>query len=145
MKSKDRDAIKSMFKKWTVMADRMMDGDTVGTASKNPLMPPIDTGEAIGLGASKLTLTFGVSKSMMKKIGFSGKIPDTFKDIPHFPNDQLEEDFSDGDIMIQACSNDSQVSFHAVHNLVRPLEISSRYAGRNLVLFLLKVRKHLEI
>ena len=22
--------------------------------------------------------------------------------------------------MIQACSNDSQVSFHAVHNLVRP-------------------------
>ena len=120
LKSKDRDAIKAMFKKWTVMADRMMDGDTVGKASNNPLMPPVDTGESIGLGASKLTITFGISKSLMKKIGLSSKIPDAFKDLPHFPNDQLLDDYSDGDIMIQACSNDSQVSFHAVHNLVRP-------------------------
>lgn len=120
MKSKDRDAIKAMFKKWTVMADRMMDGDTVGKPSNNPLMPPVDTGESIGLGASKLTITFGISKSLMKKIGLSSKIPDAFKDLPHFPNDQLIDDYSDGDIMIQACSNDSQVSFHAVHNLVRP-------------------------
>ncbi|MBU5910553.1 Dyp-type peroxidase, partial [Vibrio cholerae O1] len=67
LKSKDRDAIKAMFKKWTVMADRMMDGDTVGKASNNPLMPPVDTGESIGLGASKLTITFGISKSLMKK------------------------------------------------------------------------------
>lgn len=120
LKSKDRDAIKAMFKKWTVMADRMMDGDTVGKPSNNPLMPPVDTGESIGLGASKLTITFGISKSLMKKIGLSSKIPDAFKDLPHFPNDQLIDDYSDGDIMIQACSNDSQVSFHAVHNLVRP-------------------------
>lgn len=63
LKSKDRDAIKAMFKKWTVMADRMMDGDTVGKPSNNPLMPPVDTGESIGLGASKLTITFGISKS----------------------------------------------------------------------------------
>lgn len=102
------------------MADRMMDGDTVGKPSNNPLMPPVDTGESIGLGASKLTITFGISKSLMKKIGLSSKIPDAFKDLPHFPNDQLIDDYSDGDIMIQACSNDSQVSFHAVHNLVRP-------------------------
>ena len=120
LKSKDRDAIKAMFKKWTVMADRMMDGDTVGKTSNNPLMPPVDTGESIGLDASKLTITFGISKSLMKKIGLSSKIPDAFKDLPHFPNDQLIDDYSDGDIMIQACSNDSQVSFHAVHNLVRP-------------------------
>ncbi len=83
-------------------------------------VPPVDTGESIGLGASKLTITFGISKSLMKKIGLSSKIPDAFKDLPHFPNDQLIDDYSDGDIMIQACSNDSQVSFHAVHNLVRP-------------------------
>ncbi len=42
------------------MADRMMDGDTVGKTSNNPLMPPVDTGESIGLGASKLTITFGL-------------------------------------------------------------------------------------
>ena len=79
LKSKDRDAIKAMFKKWTVMADRMMDGDTVGKPSNNPLMPPVDTGESIGLGASKLTITFGISKSLMKKIGLSSKIPRCLK------------------------------------------------------------------
>ncbi|MGT2378177.1 Dyp-type peroxidase domain-containing protein [Staphylococcus aureus] len=31
--------------------------------------------------------------------------------------------------MIQACSNDSQVSFHAVHNLVRPFRDIVRYVG----------------
>ena len=77
----------------------------------------------------------------MKKIGLSNKIPDAFKDLPHFPNDQLIDDYSDGDIMIQACSNDSQVSFHAVHNLVRPFRDIVRCVGRNLVLSLLKVRK----
>ncbi|MGT2653314.1 Dyp-type peroxidase domain-containing protein [Staphylococcus aureus] len=35
LKSKDRDAIKAMFKKWTVMANSMMDGDTVGKTSNN--------------------------------------------------------------------------------------------------------------
>ncbi|KFA45109.1 dyp-type peroxidase family protein [Staphylococcus aureus] len=57
------------------MADRMMDGDTVGKPSNNPLMPPVDTGESIGLGASKLTITFGISKSLMKKIGYLVKFP----------------------------------------------------------------------
>ncbi len=65
------------------MADRMMDGDTVGKTSNNPLMPP-ETCESI-LGASKLTITFGISKSLMKKIGLSSKIPDAFKDLPDFP------------------------------------------------------------
>ncbi|WP_431607776.1 iron uptake transporter deferrochelatase/peroxidase subunit [Staphylococcus simiae] len=120
LKDKNLSAVKEMFKEWTKMADRMMDGDAVEKGGKNPLMPPVDTGEAMSLSANKLTITFGVSKSMMKKIGLSSKIPKDFKDLPHFPNDQLEEDYSDGDIMIQACSNDSQVSFHAVHNLVRP-------------------------
>ena len=48
------------------------------------------------------------------------KIPKDYKDLPHFPNDQLSDDFSDGDIMIQACSMDDQVTFHAIHNLIRP-------------------------
>lgn len=120
LKSKDKAAIKDMFKQWTKMAAQMTDGDSVGKESSNPLLPPVDTGEAIGLSASKLTLTFGVSKSFLKKIGMKDKIPKDYKDLPHFPNDQLSDDFSDGDIMIQACSMDDQVTFHAIHNLIRP-------------------------
>lgn len=120
LKSKDKNAIKDMFKEWTKMAANMTDGDAVEKDSKNPLLPPVDTGEAIGLGASKLTITFGVSKSFLKKLGLSNKIRKDYKDLPHFPNDQITDDYSDGDIMIQACSNDEQVTFHAVHNLIRP-------------------------
>lgn len=120
LKSKDKAAIKDMFKQWTKMTAQMTDGDSVGKESSNPLLPPVDTGEAIGLSASKLMLTFGVSKSFLKKIGMKDKIPKDYKDLPHFPNDQLSDDFSDGDIMIQACSMDDQVTFHAIHNLIRP-------------------------
>ena len=52
--------------------------------SQNALLPPVDTGESIGLGASKLTPTYGISKSFLKKIGMSSKIPSGFKDLPHF-------------------------------------------------------------
>lgn len=120
LKTKDRSTVQDMFKRWTTMIRRMMDGDAVEKGSNNSLLPPVDTGEAMGLSASQLTVTVGVSKSMMKKIGLSSKIPESYKDLPHFPNDQLEDEFSDGDIMIQACANDPQVAFHAIHNLVRP-------------------------
>ena len=43
--------------------------------------------------------------------------------------------------MIQACSNDPQVTFHAIHNLI---ETSLKFVGHNMVLFLLKM-KHREI
>ena len=41
------------------MSVSMMTGEN----SNNTLLPPVDTGESIGLDASKLTLTYGVSKS----------------------------------------------------------------------------------
>ncbi|MHD0396579.1 iron uptake transporter deferrochelatase/peroxidase subunit [Staphylococcus simulans] len=120
LKSKDKAAIQEMFKTWTKMSVKMMDGALIAKDSKNRLLPPEDTGEAVGLGASKLTLTFGVSRSFMQKVGLSHKIPSDFKDLPHFPNDQLEKDLTGGEIMIQACANDQQVAFHAIHNLIRP-------------------------
>ncbi|WP_300796943.1 Dyp-type peroxidase domain-containing protein [Helicobacter sp. UBA3407] len=42
-----------------------------------------------------------------------------YKDLPHFPRDQLCPDFSGGDVCIQSCANDPQIAFHAVRNLVR--------------------------
>ncbi|MDU3139445.1 MAG: iron uptake transporter deferrochelatase/peroxidase subunit [Staphylococcus lugdunensis] len=121
LKSRDKAEIKKMFQKWTDMTVSLTEGEPVEKdRSHNTLLPPADTGESIGLGAIKLTITCGVSKSFLKKVGLSSKIPKDFKDLPHFANDQLEDEYSDGDIMIQACSNDSQVTFHAVHNLIRP-------------------------
>ena len=48
------------------MSVNMTDGAPAEKDSQNVLLPPVDTGESIGLGASKLTLTYGISKSFEK-------------------------------------------------------------------------------
>ncbi|MEG6972274.1 Dyp-type peroxidase domain-containing protein, partial [Pseudomonas aeruginosa] len=50
LKTKDKQAIKDMFKKWTQMSVNMTDGAPAEKDSQNVLLPPVDTGESIGLG-----------------------------------------------------------------------------------------------
>ncbi|ARJ51158.1 iron uptake transporter deferrochelatase/peroxidase subunit [Staphylococcus lutrae] len=120
LKNKDTTVIRKMFKSWTQSALNMMQGKAIGKATSNTLLPPVDTGEALDLDANKLTLTFGVSRNFLQQLGLKSKIPHSFKDLPHFPNDQLDKAITGGDIFIQACADDPQVAFHAIHNLIRP-------------------------
>ncbi|PIC66027.1 deferrochelatase/peroxidase EfeB [Sporosarcina sp. P21c] len=110
-----------LFKTWTPIAVRMMNGEQIDGQTSNMLIPAKDTGEAVGLDASNLTLTFGVGPSLFEKesIGLASKKPSELKDLPHFPKDQLDPTYTGGDICIQACADDPQVAFHAVRNLVR--------------------------
>lgn len=82
-------------------------------------MPPSDTGETVGLNPYRLTLTFGVSASFLTKLGLEKKRPKLFRDLPAFPKEQLREQYTGGDIVIQACADDEQVAFHAIRNLIR--------------------------
>ncbi|ARD47733.1 iron uptake transporter deferrochelatase/peroxidase subunit [Sporosarcina sp. P33] len=110
-----------LFKMWTPLTVRMMNGEQIADPSANGLIPAKDTGEAAGLDASNLTLTFGVGPSLFEKesLGLAAKRPAELKDLPHFPKDQLDPAYTGGDICIQACADDPQVAFHAVRNLVR--------------------------
>lgn len=54
-----------LFKAWTSASALMCSGEPVGTENTNPKHPPADTGEAVGLSASKTTITFGVSPSFL--------------------------------------------------------------------------------
>ncbi|TLE15887.1 deferrochelatase/peroxidase EfeB [Helicobacter apodemus] len=114
-----RSDIKEVFKVWTTYASKLTLGENVAPYSKNTLIPALDTGEADSLNPYNLTLTFGVSVSFFDKLGLKSSRPKLLKDLPHFPRDQLREEFSGGDICIQACADDPQVAFHAVRNLVR--------------------------
>ena len=78
-----------------------------------------DTGETVGLNPYRLTLTFGVSPSFLKKMKLDNKNLEEFKDLPPFAREQLKEKYTGGDICIQACADDEQIAFHAVRNLVR--------------------------
>lgn len=113
------DQVIQMFKDWTTLAQKLMQGDNAKPYEKNPHLPPADTGEADSLGAYGLTLTFGVSPSFFDKLGLGDKKPKDLKDLPKFPRDQIRPELSGGDICIQACSEDAQVAFHAIRQLVR--------------------------
>lgn len=113
-----------LFKEWTEASAAMTTGRKVGDHSTNDLLPPADTGEATGLSPSNLTITFGVGptlfiKDNVDRFGLLSKKPDELVDLPKFPLDALEDQWTGGDLCIQACSDDPQVTFHAIRNLLR--------------------------
>lgn len=117
--TEDLETIRGIFKSWTTYIARMMQGELVEAYKSNTMLPPTDTGEAVGMGTERLTITVGVSPSFLDKLKLTSKKLPELEDLPKFARDQLQEDFTGGDICIQACAEDAQVAFHAVRNLLR--------------------------
>jgi len=116
-----------LLKDWTAAAARMTQGlgaGELGPTSGPYAAPPDDTGEAIGLPAAGLTITFGFGPNLFRKEGkdrfrVASRQPDALQRLPHFPADKLNPQRSDGDLCVQACADDPQVAVHAVRNLAR--------------------------
>ncbi|MEU7739129.1 iron uptake transporter deferrochelatase/peroxidase subunit [Nonomuraea sp. NPDC049158] len=112
-----------LMQEWTAAAARMVQGKeagTFGTLGGVPEAAPDDTGEALGLPASGLTLTIGFGPSLFdKRFGLAGKRPAALADLPKFPGEALVPEISGGDICVQACAHDPQVAVHAIRNLAR--------------------------
>jgi len=123
--TESREALVLLLRSWTEAAREMTAGRSVGQFTALPYdAPPADTGEALGLNASGLTLTFGFGPSLFEKdgkdrFGLRGKQPELLRELPHFPADNLDAGRSNGDLCIQACAHDPQVAVHAVRNLAR--------------------------
>ncbi|MFE4502761.1 iron uptake transporter deferrochelatase/peroxidase subunit [Rhodococcus sp. NPDC056743] len=118
-----RDELIALLQTWTTMAERMTKGEEAtedGATGDSPYAPPSDTGEALDLTASQLTLTIGFGPSLFDdRFGLADKKPAALLDLPHFRADNLDPARSGGDIAIQACANDPQVAVHAIRNLAR--------------------------
>jgi deferrochelatase/peroxidase EfeB len=120
-----REQLVALLKEWTAAAREMTTGDPVGGGAPMPYdAPPTDTGEAQGLPASGLTLTFGFGPSLFSKngqdrFGIQDQQPKSLRELPHFPADNLDPGRSNGDLCIQACAHDPQVAVHAIRNLSR--------------------------
>ncbi len=115
--------LRELMEKWTVAAREMTEGKMIGTyeGNRDELAPPDDTGEAFGLPASNLTITFGFGPSIFDRpgLGLTSQRPAALKPLPPLPGDELNGLESDGDICVQACADDPQVVFHAIRNLAR--------------------------
>src|SRR3954463_13806809 len=124
----DRDELVEMLQAWTAAARRMtagQDAGEVGAVDGGQYEVPDDTGEALGLPASGLTLTVGFGPTLfttadgVDRFGLAARRPEPLAELPGFPGDAIDPAISGGDLCVQACANDPQVAVHAVRNLVR--------------------------
>ncbi|WP_435749317.1 iron uptake transporter deferrochelatase/peroxidase subunit [Microbacterium sp. PMB16] len=123
----DRDDLVTLLQDWTYAASRMVQGlevsatGAVGGAAEEP---PDDTGEAQGLPAAGLTITFGFGPGLFEnedgdRYGIAARRPAGLERLPAFLGDDLDPEASHGDLCIQACADDPQVAVHAIRNLSR--------------------------
>ncbi|XBB70340.1 iron uptake transporter deferrochelatase/peroxidase subunit [Nocardioides sp. WV_118_6] len=124
----DRDELVRLLQAWTEAAERMTQGGSagpVGPVEGAADAPPDDTGEAIGLPPSGLTITFGFGPSLFgdadgkDRFGIADRRPAALEPLPLFSADVIDPARSGGDLCIQACADDPQVAVHAIRNLVR--------------------------
>ena len=124
----DREQLVELLRRWTAAAARMTAGDPAGAVGpvEGPAnLPPDDTGEAIGLQPSRLTITFGFGPTLFgsedggDRFGLADRQPEALRTLPHFPGDNLDPARSYGDLCVQACADDPQVAVHAIRNLAR--------------------------
>ncbi|MER5882525.1 iron uptake transporter deferrochelatase/peroxidase subunit [Streptomyces sp. NPDC001941] len=122
VKTEDRAELVRLLKDWTRAAALMTAGHEVGEGAFGglPEAPPDDTGEALGLRPSRLTLTIGFGPSLFDgRFGLAGRRPGALVELPKFPGDNLDPARSGGDLCVQACADDPQVAVHAIRNLAR--------------------------
>ncbi|MEV8359294.1 Dyp-type peroxidase [Microbacterium sp. NPDC076895] len=128
MEGASRQDLVELLQDWSYAAARMMLGlevSATGAVGGSPEAPPDDTGEALGLPASNLTITIGFGPTLFStaegvdRFGLASQAPGSLAALPPFLGDDLDPGHTGGDLCIQACADDPQVAVHAVRNLSR--------------------------
>jgi deferrochelatase/peroxidase EfeB len=116
--------LRDLLRTWSAAAALMTTGRPAGSPGGDLDAPPADTGEAVGLGPARLTVTFGLGPTVFRvngkdRFGLAGREPAALAPLGRLPGDQLQPERSDGDLCVQACADDAQVAFHAIRDLAR--------------------------
>jgi deferrochelatase/peroxidase EfeB len=121
LETESRAELRELMEAWSRAAREMTEGRMIGTENDNVYAPPDDTGEARGLPASNLTVTFGFGPGIFDRpgLGLAAQRPPELKPLPPLPGDELNGLESGGDLCVQACADDPQVVFHAIRDLAR--------------------------
>jgi deferrochelatase/peroxidase EfeB len=119
MASGSVDDLRRILRDWSRAAALISRGQVVGEFRQEH-RPPVDTGEAIGLGPARVTVTFGLGPGLFdSRFGLAGRRPAPLVRLPRFNRDRLQSGLCGGDLAVQVCADDPQVAFHAMHDLIR--------------------------
>jgi len=120
-RSATRSDLQTLLARWTAAIGQLTQGLSIGQVE--PTRPDAvggDTGEAHGLFPASLTVTVGLGPSVFgDRFGLASRRPKALAELPRIPGDALEPGLTGGDLSLQACADDPQVAYHAVHNLAR--------------------------
>ncbi|HUO70238.1 MAG TPA: Dyp-type peroxidase [Solirubrobacteraceae bacterium] len=113
-----RARLRELLREWTAAAHAL----TAGVAYDRARTAAGDPGEAVGLGPARLTLTFGFGPGLFgtpdaSRFGLGAAKPRALAPLRAFAGQRLEPSDSGGDLCVQACADDPQVTFHAIHVL----------------------------
>ena len=78
-----RDDVSRLMRQWTAAAALMAGGRSLGRIESNQWAPPIDTGEADGLPAARLTVTLGLGPTFFDRLGLESQRPEQLAPVPH--------------------------------------------------------------
>jgi deferrochelatase/peroxidase EfeB len=122
-----REDLIELLQDWSYAASRMTQGLDVsasGAVGGSPEAPPDDTGEALGLAANGLTITFGFGPTCSRPPTAPTATDSPIAARPAHRAAGVSRrrpgpDHTGGDLCIQACADDPQVAVHAIRNLSR--------------------------
>ncbi|MBV9755414.1 MAG: deferrochelatase/peroxidase EfeB, partial [Alphaproteobacteria bacterium] len=122
--TKERGDVVALLRAWTAAAARLTAGQPAQPLGDDAGVAAADTGEGLGLGPARLTVTFGFGAGLFvrdgnDRYGLAARRPEALVDLPRFNGDQLTDSRTGGDLSVQACADDPQVAFHAVRQLAR--------------------------
>ncbi|MFI5613915.1 Dyp-type peroxidase [Amycolatopsis sp. NPDC051903] len=120
----DRPALRRMFQTLTAAIRYLADGDDApaGRGSDDGLVStPYENG-VLGPGTvpEGLTVTVSVGASLFDdRFGLAGVKPARLRAMDEFPNDALDPDRCDGDLLVQICADHPDTVLHALRILMR--------------------------
>lgn len=99
---------------------RILSDDINRTMSGRPALG--DTAPELAPSPSRLTVTVGFGASLFDKVGLGPRRPPGLVELPPFPQiDQLEPQWSGGDILLQICSDDALTAAHTQRMLLKDM------------------------
>jgi deferrochelatase/peroxidase EfeB len=121
--SSKRGDVVTLLRDWTQASAALTRGETAPEPAGDDYASEASS-ETLGLGPSRLTLTFGFGAGLFTRdgkdrYGLAEARPAALIDLPRFPGDQLIEARTGGDLSVQACADDPQVAFHAIRHLAQ--------------------------
>lgn len=121
----DTAALKEMFQILSRRIEFLTQGGELH--DPDPKLPPSGSG-ILGqtVPPDELTVTVGVGASLFdRRYGLTSKKPKHLTEMPDFPNDKLQAEWSDGDISLQICALSPETCQNALRDIIKHL---SRFA-----------------